>query len=278
MTWLQTSRRSGAVTVAAAVLSGSVAAFQLVSVQDEVRIGQQAQQEIRRQTPEVRDPAVRDYVSRLGAQLAAHASGERYPYTFSTADYRELNAFALPGGPVWIYRGVLATAGNEAQVAGVLAHEVAHVARRHSARQMTKGAVANGLVGLLGALLGDEGAGAAAAQLAANVTASGVMLKFSRDDEREADQEGLRILQRAGYDTRGMLEFMQTLAAQQGRAPGSVQQFLSTHPDPASRVRDLEQLVAASPTGGRRTSASFTTMKQRLAKLPPAPATPRTRS
>lgn len=275
MTWLQTSRRSGAVTLVIAMASGSVAAFQLVSVQDEIRIGQQAQQEIRRQTPEVRDGAVREYVSRLGAQLASHASGERYPYSFSTANYRELNAFALPGGPVWIYRGVLAAAGNEAQVAGVIAHEVAHVARRHSAQQLTKGMVANGLVGLLGALLGDQGAGAAAAQLAANVTASGVMLKFSRDDEREADQEGLRILQRAGYDTRGMLEFMQMLAAQQGRSPGSVAQFLSTHPAPASRVRDLERLVAASPRGGRRHSASFSDMKRRLSQLPPAPATPR---
>lgn len=275
MTWLQTSRRSGAVTLVIAMASGSMAAFQLVSVQDEIRIGQQAQQEIRRQTPEVRDGAVREYVSRLGAQLASHASGERYPYSFSTANYRELNAFALPGGPVWIYRGVLAAAGNEAQVAGVIAHEVAHVARRHSAQQLTKGMVANGLVGLLGALLGDQGAGAAAAQLAANVTASGVMLKFSRDDEREADQEGLRILQRAGYDTRGMLEFMQMLAAQQGRSPGSVAQFLSTHPAPASRVRDLERLVAASPRGGRRHSASFSDMKRRLSQLPPAPATPR---
>jgi predicted Zn-dependent protease len=274
MTWLQTSRRSSVATLVLALSSGSVAAYQLVSVQDEIRIGQEAQQQIRRQTPEVRDAAVRQYVSRLGSELASHASGERYPYSFSTADYRELNAFALPGGPVWIYRGVLAAAGNEAQVAGVIAHEVAHVAQRHSAQQITKGAVANGLVGLLGALLGDDGAGAAAAQLAANVTASGVMLKFSRDDEREADQEGVRILQRAGYDTRGMLEFMQMLASQQGRS-GSAAQFLSTHPAPASRVRDLEQLVAASPAGGRRDSASFADMKRRLAQLPPAPATPR---
>lgn len=255
--------------------SGSVAAWQLVSVQDEIRIGQQAQQEIRKQTPEVRDAAVRQYVSRLGAQLATHASGEAYPYTFSTADYRELNAFALPGGPVWIYRGVLTASGSESQIAGVLAHEIAHVALRHSAQQITKGMVANGLVGLLGALIGNEGAGAAAAQLAANVTASGVMLKFSRDDEREADREGVGILERAGYDTRGMLEFMQTLEAQQDRSPSSVEQFLSTHPAPASRVRDLEQLVAASKTGGRRSSAEFTDMKRRLSQLPAAPAMPR---
>jgi predicted Zn-dependent protease len=271
--WLNTSRRTTVLTLGLALGSGSVAAFQLVSVEDEIRIGQQAQQEIGQQMPQVRDAAVRDYVSRLGQQLSRHASGEKYPYTFSTADYRELNAFALPGGPVWIYRGVLASAQSEAQVAGVLAHEIAHIAQRHSARQITKGAVANGLVGLIGALIGNDGAGAAAAQLAANMTASGVMLKFSRDDERQADREGLAILQRAGYDPRGMLEFMQLLAAQQGRSPGSVAEFLSTHPDPASRVRELEPLVGAE--SGRRTSAQFTDMKRRLAQLPPARSTPR---
>jgi predicted Zn-dependent protease len=272
--WLNNSRQITTLTLGLALGSGSVAAFQLVSVEDEIRIGQQAQQQIRQQTPQIRDAAVREYVSRLGQQLARHASGENYPYTFSTADYRELNAFALPGGPIWIYRGVLATAGNEAQVAGVLAHEIAHVAQRHSARQITKGAVANGLVGLLGALIGNDGAGAAAAQLAANVTASGVMLKFSRDDERQADREGLAILQRAGYDGRGMVDFMRMLAVQQGRSAGSVAGFLSTHPDPASRVRELEPLVAASQ-GGRRDSAQFGDMRRRLAQLPPAPATPR---
>lgn len=267
------TRRTSALTLTVALGSGSVAAFQLVSVRDEIALGQQAQQEIRRQTPEVRDEAVRGYVASLGERLAAQASGADYPYSFSTADYRELNAFALPGGPVWINRGILAASGNEAQVAGVMAHEIAHVAQRHSAQQITKGTVANGLLGLLGAVIGnDSGAGAAAARLAAGVTASSFMLKFSRDDEREADREGVRIMQRAGYDPRGMLEFMQLLAQQQGRSAGAAE-FLSTHPAPASRVRELEQLVAASG-GGRRESAAFRQMKQRLAQLPPAQAMP----
>ena len=264
----------GALTLTMALGSASVAAFQLVSVRDEIEIGQQAQQEIKRQTPEVRDTQVRQYVASLGGRLAAHASGADYPYSFSTADYRELNAFALPGGPVWINRGILAESGNEAQVAGVMAHEIAHVAHRHAAQQMTKGTVANGLLGLLGAVLGNDGAGAAAARMAAGVTANGFMLKFSRDDEREADQEGVRIMQRAGYDARGMLEFMQVLAQQSGRSGGAAE-FLSTHPAPASRVRELEQLVAQTGGGGRRTSAAFTEMKRRLAQLPPAQAMPR---
>lgn len=264
----------GAVTLTVAVGSASVAAIQLVSVRDEIAIGQQAQQEIRRQTPEVRDPQVREYVSALGRRLAAHASGAEYPYSFSTADYRELNAFALPGGPIWINRGILAQADTEAQVAGVLAHEIAHVARRHSAQQLTKGTVASGLLGLLGAIVGNDGAGAAAARVAAGVTANTFMLKFSRDDEREADREGVTILARAGYDTRGMLEFMQVLAQQSGR--GGAAEFLSTHPAPASRVQELEQLVSQTPSGGRRSSAEFERMQQRLAQLPPARSMPRT--
>ena len=276
MSWLLSiSRRASAYTLVLAIGSGGVAAFQLVSVQDEIRIGQQAQQEIRKQTPEVSDRLVREYVTRLGGELSSHASGEDYPYSFTTADYRELNAFALPGGPVWIYRGILDAAGNESQIAGVLAHEIAHISERHSAQQITKGTVANGVVGLLGALIGNDGAGAAAARAAAGLTANSFMLKFSRDDERDADREGVQILQRAGFDTRGLIEFMQVLAAQQGRSPGSVEQFLSTHPAPASRVRDLEQLVAANPGGGRRESEEFTQVKRRLQQLPAARQTPR---
>ena len=277
MQWFSAvTRRTGAITLAFAVGSGSVAAFQLVSVRDEIQIGQQAQQEIRQQTPEVRDAAIREYVSSLGQQLSGQASGADYPYSFSTADYRELNAFALPGGPVWINRGILETAGSEAQVAGVLAHEVAHVALRHSAQQITKGTVANGLLGLLGAVLGNDGAGAAAARVAAGVTAQSFMLKFSRDDEREADREGVQIMQRAGYDTRGMVEFMQVLSQQSGSS-GRAAEFLSTHPAPASRVRELQQLVAQSGGGGRRTSPAFQSMKQRLQQLPPAQSMRKTR-
>ena len=164
MSWIrQLSQGSARVALTAAIGSATVAAFQLVSVKDEIAIGQQAQQEIRRETPQVRDARVRDYVSGIGRELARHASGAQYPYSFSTADYAELNAFALPGGPVWVHRGILSAAENESQVAGVIAHEIAHIAERHAARQITKGTVANGVLGLLGAMLGNDGAGAAAA-------------------------------------------------------------------------------------------------------------------
>jgi beta-barrel assembly-enhancing protease len=256
--------------------SGSLTAMQLISVKDEIEIGQQAQTEIRRQVPELTDQQTRRYVESLGRRLASHASGADYPYSFTVANQAELNAFALPGGPIWINRGILQTAAHESQVAGVLAHEVAHVARRHSAQQLTKATVAGGLLGLLGSVLGhDRGAGAVATQAVAGFTANSFMLKFSRDDEREADREGVRIMRAAGFDPRGMVEFMQVLRSQQGRNPGAVEQFLSTHPAPADRVRELERLAGAAPAGGRRDSDEFQQIRSRLAQLPPAPPTRR---
>lgn len=259
----------------AAGTSGTFAAFQLISVQDEIRIGQQAQEEIRRQVPELSDATVRGYVQALGQSLARHASGPEYPYSFTVANQGDLNAFALPGGPIWINRGVLEAAGTESQVAGVVAHEISHISQRHAADQLTKATVANGLLGLLGAVLGnDGGAGATATRAVAGLAANGFMLKFSRDDEREADEEGLRIMQRAGYDPRGMAEFMSLLVAQQQRNPGAVEQFLSSHPAPAERVQDIQRIAATLPEG-RRDSERFQQVRARLRQLPPAPRTGR---
>ena len=163
----------------------------LVSVPQEIEMGARRTQRCRRELPQFRDAQITGYVRALGQRLARSAPGPKYPYSFSVADYREINAFALPGGPVWINRGVLHAATNESQVAGVLAHEIAHIAQRHAADQLTKAMVANWGLGLLGAMLGNTG-GAGTAQTAAGVMTGGVFLKFSRDDEREADGWGCR--------------------------------------------------------------------------------------
>jgi predicted Zn-dependent protease len=265
---------AGVVTLAWIVIpAAAVAAITLVSVSDEIAIGREAQAEISRQTPQVREGAVTGYIERVGRQLAARAGGPEYPYTFHVANYREVNAFALPGGPVWVHRGAIDVAQNEAQLAGVLAHEVAHIAERHAADQLTKSVVANFGLGLLGALLGNSG-GATAAQVAARFAASGAFLKFSRDDERAADRVGAEIMHRAGWDPRGMLEFMQVLNAESRRNPNSVEVFFSTHPSPANRV-ELLRAIAPRLGGGRRDSAEFRSVKARLRRLPPAPRMPK---
>ncbi|HET7698585.1 MAG TPA: M48 family metallopeptidase [Vicinamibacterales bacterium] len=254
-----------------AVLPAS--AITLISVADEIKLGREAQKQVRASTPQVQGSTA-SYVSSLGRQLAARAGGPKYPYGFSVANYRDLNAFALPGGPVWVHRGVLQAARNESQLAGVLAHEIAHVARRHAAQQISKGMIANGLLGLLGAVLGNTG-GARTAQTGAQVIAGGYLMKFSRDDERDADKAGVDILRRAGWDPRGLLEFMEILREQGGRDPSSVEVFLSTHPSPAERVQQLRAQLARVKRGGRRDSAAFQRVRATLGRMPPAPRMPR---
>jgi len=248
-------------------------AITLVSVNDEVEIGKQADMQVRQQTPELGDSQTVAYVRALGQQLTSHAPGPKYPYRFSVADYREINAFALPGGPVWVHRGVLQSATNESQVAGVLAHEVAHVAQRHAADQLTKAMMANWGLSVLGAVLGNSG-GAGTAQIAAGLLANGVFLKFSRDDEREADEVGLQILRRAGWDGRGMIELFEILRKEQSRDPGSVEVFFSTHPSPQDRIARLQSEVTRG-SGGRRDSQQFQAIKARLLRMPAARAMPR---
>lgn len=263
--------RSGtALTLCVALGSGSVAAWQLVSVHDEIQIGREAQTELLRQLPQVSDPTIRGYVSALGRELAGYASGADYPYSFSVADDRDLNAFALPGGPIWINRGVLDAAESEAQVAGVLAHEIAHVSGRHTARQLTKSLWTTGILYVVGAVAGasDDWRGQAV-NLAAMVTAGSVMTKFSRNDEKAADRDGVVLLEQAGYDPRGLLEFMEMLDAQQTRSPNVVARFFATHPAPRDRVRHLDTLVGDAGSA-RPNSPEFVRVKGRLAQMPPA--------
>jgi beta-barrel assembly-enhancing protease len=260
-------------SVSVLCLAAPVVALSLISVQQEVEIGKQAQQQIRKDVPELRDGAVTQYLAGLGRTLAARAKGPRYPYSFTVANYREINAFALPGGPVWVHRGAMQAAASESQLAGVLAHEIAHISERHAADQLTKSLVANGLLGLLGAVLGND-RGARAAQTGARILASGYMLKFSRDDEREADAVGADMMRRAGWDPRGMIEFMEMLRREQGSDPHRVQVFLSSHPAPGERASRLRTTLRGK-TGGRRDSASFQRIRSKLQSLPPAQSMPR---
>ena len=262
--------RKTMVFVVALVVSASTATggLQLVSVNDEIALGRKTQAQVRQQVPALRDAQVNRYIDAIGRRIAARADGPRYPYSFDVANRREINAFALPGGPIWVHRGLIDAAQTEAQLAGVLAHEVAHVANRHAAEQITKGTFANVGLGLLGSLLGD-GRGAHIAQLGAGFAANATMMKFNRDHEREADLKALRYMKSAGYDPRGMVEFLQVLRNRQRRDPGSVQTFFSSHPAPAERIRRLQQ-EANRLAGGRRDSAAFRNVQARLDRLPAA--------
>lgn len=251
-----------------ALIAVGLAAITLVSVDEEIAIGRESQQQVRQQMTVLNDAQVAAYVRGLGQRLVRAAPGPKYPYSFTVANYREINAFALPGGPIWINRGVLHAAGNESQVAGVMAHEIAHIAQRHAASQLTNAMLANWGLGLLGAVLGNSG-GAGAAQVAAGLLTNGVFLKFSRDDEREADRVGLQILTKAGWDARGMTELFETLRREASRDPAAIETFFSTHPAPADRISRLQADVARS-RGGTRDSRQFQAIKARARKLPAA--------
>jgi predicted Zn-dependent protease len=248
------------------LFTGSAAFTQtLVSIDEEIEIGQSANKQMRMQVPELRNRTVTTYVRDVGSRLVRSAPGAKYPYSFTVADLSEINAFSLPGGPVWVNRGVLSKAMNESQVAAVLAHEVAHIAERHGADRLTKGMVARWGLGLLGALLGNSG-GAATAQAAASVLAGSVFLKFNRDEEREADEVGMKILTRSGWSGRGMVELFEMLGREAGRDRASVEAFLSSHPSPQDRIDSLSAQVSRH-RGGTHDSARFRSVKALLARV-----------
>lgn len=251
----------------------ALAGLTIISVPQEIEIGREENRQVRKQTAVLRDAQITAYITGIGRRLTKAAPGAKYPYSFQVADYREINAFSLPGGPVWLNRGVLRAAGNESQVAGVLAHEIAHIAQRHAADQLEKTLLARWSLGMLGAMLGNVG-GAGTAQAAGAMVANGVFLKFNRDDEREADRVGLHIMTEAGWDGRGMIELFEMLRQEQKRDPSAVDVFFSTHPSPADRIQNLTAAAArlrrsaAATRQAVRDTKEFRAVKARLRNLP----------
>ncbi|MDQ3174901.1 MAG: M48 family metalloprotease [Acidobacteriota bacterium] len=212
------------------------------SVQDDIKLGRQAANEAEQQFPLLRDGEVSSYVERVGNLLAAAIPSEfRHPgfqYSFRVINARDINAFALPGGPMYVNRGMIEAARREGEMAGVMAHEISHVALRHGTAQATKGqkyGLLAGILGIGGAVLG--GPAGAAAQIASQGV--GVyFLKFSREYETEADILGAQIMARAGYDPRDLATMFQTIQQQGGGSSGG---FMSSHPSPANRYARINQ-------------------------------------
>jgi len=192
------------------------------------------------------DPSVQSDVAAIGNKVVSQSVAAKTPYKFQfhvLADPDTVNAFALPGGPVFITRALLSRLGNEAQLAGVLGHEVGHVVGRHSSEQIAKSQLAQGLVGAVGVATSDQ----QATQLASFV-AQMAQMKYGRQDELQADALGVDLMASAGYDPRTLIEVMEILAKASG---GSRQpEFFSTHPDPGNRAEQIRQQIAAKFPGG----------------------------
>jgi predicted Zn-dependent protease len=214
--------------------------FNLFSRQQDVELGRQAAAQAERQLPIVHDAELESYISQLGRRLASYSPAPDYPYSFKVVRDKNINAFALPGGPVYVYTGTIAAAGNEAQLAGVLAHEISHVALRHATNNASKAMLARMPL----AVFGGVGSGSALGQLAQLGLGFGlnsVLLKYSRTAENQADLVGAQILYKAGYNPDEMARFFQRLESEERYH--SIQ-FLSDHPNPGDRVRAVRAEAA----------------------------------
>jgi beta-barrel assembly-enhancing protease len=242
--------------------------FDMFSAQEEVQAGQQAAAEIPKQLPVLPDSnPVSQYVQRLGKELASHAPGEQWPYSFHVVNQKEINAFALPGGPVFVNVGTIQAADNEAELAGVIAHEISHVVQRHGTRAASKQMAAQLPLAALGGLLG-RGALSQLAQLGGSFTVGSYLLKNSRKSESEADLLGTDIMYDTGFDPHAMAVFFAKIE-EQGGARGP--QFLSDHPDPGNRSQAVSKEVSTLPRKSRYRSDSpeFLQVKREVAGMQP---------
>src|SRR5712692_5128807 len=246
--------------------------WNMFSPQQDVAVGQQVSRDAERQLPMLRDARVDNYLNNLGRRLAAHAPGERYPYQYKCVNDRAINAFALPGGFVYINRGVIEAADNEAQLAGVMAHETSHVALRHGTNQASKAYAAQVPLAILGGALGSNSIGAVLAQVGAGFFANSVLLKDSPTAESQADVMGTQILYDTGYDPRAMAQFFEKIQAEsKGKNPP---EFFSNHPNPDHRIDRVDQEIeklGGPPPNYKSDSAEFHGAKKRLLSLPPPP-------
>ena len=246
--------------------------WNMFSPQQDIEVGQQASGEAEKQILLMNDSQVDNYLNSLGQRLSAQAPGYKFPYTYKAVNDRAINAFALPGGHIYINRGVIETADDEAQLAGVIAHETSHVALRHGTNQASKASAAQLPLSILGGVLGSNSILAALAQLGAGFTMNSILLKYSRNDESQADIMGTQILYDSGYDPRAMAQFFEKLQAQsEGKNPV---EFFSDHPNPDHRLERVDQEIdnlGGSPRGAKTDSQQFQNIKRYVLSRPGPP-------
>ena len=258
-----------------------------ISEDQELALGKELAQQVQKKLPMLYDAAIVSYVNRLGQRMAQASARPNLVYTFRVVDVAEPNAFALPGGHVFVQRGLLDTVSTEMELAGVLAHEVGHVAGRHGAKQVGRLRLLEAGAGLLSEVLGGkpaQGQGQGQGQgnqpdltqLAINLLASGVLLKYSREQEHEADDLGFTTMVRAGYDPRGLILFFQMLLARRQENPNAFEQLFATHPPSRDRIQALSaRWWAERPPNLQVDSEEFRRMRAHLATLPPPKPMPK---
>jgi beta-barrel assembly-enhancing protease len=243
--------------------------WNLFSPQQDIELGRKVATDAQQQLPPCA-PHVDTYLTDLGKKLIAKlpTRGVKYPFEFHCVNDKEINAFALPGGYVFVNRGAIEVADNEAQLAGVMAHELAHVALRHGTAEATKAQAAQFGVDILGTLVGGNPGGALLTELG-KFSAGGVLLRYSRSSETQADVVGTQVLYDSGYDPRALVQFFEKIEREsKGKNPP---EFFSDHPSPARRVERVEeeiQKLGGVPRKPKRDSAEFEAVKREVKALP----------
>lgn len=250
--------------------------WNLFSVQQDIEIGRQSAEEADRQLPIMRDREVTNYITGVGMKLTAVAGGPEYPWRFRVVDTKDINAFALPGGFVYVNRGLIETSENEAQLAGVMAHEISHVELRHGTNQASKALFAQAPLAILGGALG-QGVGALFAKYGLSFGLNSLFLKYSRTAETQADVRGVQILNDARYNTHEMAAFFEILNRESKSRPP---QFFSDHPNPDNRIKRIDQEISKLRLSRNPTTdtARFRQIRAMLKGMPASPSRNRDRN
>lgn len=233
----------------------------IISADEEVTLGQTMSLEVAKQYPIYNNATVTAYVQSIGDRIVRTSDRKDIPYHFAVIDKNDANAFSLPGGYVYLYTELMKAADDEAEFAAVVAHEVAHVAARHSTERLTQ---EYGYQFLLGLVLGQDPN--STARLVADLAATGGFLKYGRDDEFEADLLGARYLQAAGYDPRAMIDFLEKIGELETSEPSKFEAWLMTHPSTSDRIARVNaQIAGFSPSANPvRNAAAYAAIKARL--------------
>ena len=238
------------------------------SLEKEIALGKQLAQEVERSSKLIDDPIVTEYVNRVGQNLVRN-SDARVPFTIKVIDSDQVNAFALPGGFFYVYTGLILRANEESELAGVMAHEISHVTARHGTKTATKGDIMQLASIPLSILIPYSWAGYAIYQ-GMNLAIPLTFLKFSRDQEREADFLGLQYMYKAGYDPNSYVTFFERIQADEKRRPGTIPKVFSTHPPNAERIENAQKEIARILPAKQEyivTTSEFDTVKARLRNI-----------
>jgi predicted Zn-dependent protease len=244
-----------------------------ISTQQEIQMGQQEAAQINQQLPLVSDPEANRYINLLGDQIASKTSRPDLDWRFYIVDSKEVNAFAVPGGFIYVNRGLIERTSLMDELAGVLAHEIGHVVLRHTVKQMEKMQGAN--IGVTLACVLTSVCNSQVAQAGINIAGTAVFAKFSRADESQADAEAVKNTIAAGIDPHGVVTMFEKLIEERRNRPGAVEGFFATHPGEEDRIAAVQAEINRYPASALRglttNTTNYNNFRTRIRSLPPSP-------